>query len=629
MPGIVTLTGGITFIGISAKVVCEASIISHFQHAVVKIGQFLIFFTLFVATIILIYSFVQIKVTDTLKESLGDVFIFILILVIAGIPVALPAVLSTTLAIGANHLAKLKAIVSKLSAIEELAGMDILCSDKTGTLTKNELTIHGILPYGDVQKEDVLLFACLASSKEGGDTIDDVLLKNLENKDALKEYQLEKFLPFDPTNKKTEATLKDKNGNTLVISKGAPQVILELCDLPDKDKVHAQIEELAGQGLRTLGVSSSAKFLGLIALYDPPREDTKPTIEKIRSMGVSIKMVTGDHTAIAKVIAKELDIGTNIRPMKEVFSDQIPEKEQEKILESADGFAEVYPEHKFELVKYFQERKHIVGMTGDGVNDAPALKQADIGVAVSNATDAARAAADLVLTEPGLMVITRAIEEARHIFGRMKSYAMYRISETVRLLLFLFLAILFFHTHPLTAIMIVIIALLNDIPIMMIAYDHMAVSPKPYSWDMREVLFIAIGLATVGVLSTFGLFWIGKEVWQLGIEKTRTLAFMAILCGGNLTIYLTRNRRFFWDKPHPEWKFFLATFFSQAAGTLASVYGFGTNAFVGIGWKYVGFSWIYIAIWFLLCALTKSGLYHLLDAKHFEKHFFSKIRKKL
>jgi len=629
MQAVVTETGGNTFFGKTAKLVSEASPVSHFQEAVVKIGHFLIFSTLSVAAILLIYSFVQIEITHTLKESLGDVFIFILILVIAGIPVALPAVLSTTLAIGAGRLAKLKAIVSKLSSIEELAGMEILCSDKTGTLTKNSLTIQDIFPYQEIDKQEVLLYACLASSKEGGDVIDDVLMDNLENKDLLKDYQLEKFIPFDPTNKKTEATIKNKDGNTLIVSKGAPQVILDLCDLSDKDKISSQIEELASKGLRTLGVSSSGKFLGLIALYDPPREDTKATLEETRSLGVKVKMVTGDHTAIAKVIGKELEIGTNIYPIKEVFAESVSQEKQEEIIESADGFAEVYPEHKFQLVKNFQAKGHIVGMTGDGVNDAPALKQADIGIAVSNATDAARAAADLVLTEPGLMVITKAIEEARYIFGRMKSYAMYRISETVRLLLFLFLAILIFNTHPLTAIMIVIIALLNDIPIMMIAYDHMAIRPKPYRWDMKEVLIIAVGLAVVGVISTFGLFWIGREVWQLSIEQSRTLAFMAILCGGNLTIYLTRNRRFFWDKPHPEIKFFLATLFSQVAGTLAAVYGMGTGDFVGIGWKYAALSWIYILIWFVLCALTKKWLYHLIDNKFFEKSFFSKVNKKI
>lgn len=390
------------------------------------------------------------------------------------------------------------------------------------------------------------------------------------------------------------------------------------------------VDEFASRGFRTLGVAKgdgkSWTFLGLIPLFDPPREDTKETVDQARELGVKIKMVTGDHTAIAKEISEKLDLGTNILPAKELQRKDLPEKTIEEELDKADGFAEVFPEHKFEIVKRLQEKKHIVGMTGDGVNDAPALKQADIGVAVSNATDAARAAADLILTEPGLLVIKKAIDEARCIFGRMKSYAMYRISETCRLLFFLFLAMILFKVQPLTAIMIIVIALLNDIPIMMIAYDHMKVEKDPVFWNMREVFTIAVGLALVGVVSTFGLFWIGQQFWHFDIYHSRTLAFLAILCGGNLTIYLTRNVGGLFERPLPEWKFFLATLFSQVIGTLVSVYGLGTQDFVGIGWKYVGFSWLYIAAWFVICLGTKRLLYKVMG--HHET-FALKTSKKL
>jgi H+-transporting ATPase len=228
---------------------------------------------------------------------------------------------------------------------------------------------------------------------------------------------------------------------------------------------------------------------------------------------------------------------------------------------------------------------------------------------VSGATDAARAAADLVLTEPGLMVISHAIEEARRIFGRLKSYAMYRISETYRLLLFLLASMIVFEEHPLSAIMIILIALLNDIPIMMIAYDHMEISPKPIAWNMKEVMIIAVGLAVVGVVSTFGLYWIGDRIWLLTAPQCRTLAFMAILCGGNLTIYITRNRGFLFEKPLPEYKFFLATMFTQVVGTLIAVYGFGTDDMRGIGWTHALYAWGYILIWFVLCILSKMLMY--------------------
>ena len=258
-------------------------------------------------------------------------------------------------------------------------------------------------------------------------------------------------------------------------------------------------------------------------------------------------------------------------------------------------------------------------MTGDGVNDAPALKQADVGIAVSNATDAARQAADLVLTDSGLNVICHAIAEARKTFGRMKSYMLYRMAETFRLLLFLLLAMLVYQEHPLTAIMVILIALLNDIPIMMIAYDKMRVHSHPISWNIKELLTVSIGFSIVGVISTFGLFWIGKAFWfadvadpHLQFGYLQTLAFMGILCGGNLTIYLTRNIGPLWQKPLPEWKFFLSTLISLVIGTLVSVYGLGSEDFIGIGWKYVGLSWAYILVWFFITIIVKQILYKMI-----------------
>ena len=608
MTGKVTETGLNTFFGKTAALVASAKTKSHFQQAVLKIGHFLIFLTLGIAAIILILTLVRTDVTDSLHVSFGNLAIFLLVLVIAGIPVALPAVLSMTMAIGASRMAKLKAIVSKLIAIEELAGMDILCSDKTGTLTKNELSVGDVVAYVG-SKDDVLFNAALTSDLTGEDAIDSAIVAEIKNLDEVKKYKVEKFIPFDPVRKRTESHLTAPDGKKLQVTKGAPQIILELTKPDDafSKKVMGEIEAFATRGFRTLGVAkgdgSSWTFLGLLSLSDPPREDTKETIDNAIEMGIKIKMLTGDHTSIAKEIARSLDLGSNIIPAKEINDDTI---------ETADGFAEIFPEHKFEIVKKYQKKKHIVGMTGDGVNDAPALKQADIGIAVSNATDAARAAADLILTQPGLMVIKKAIDEARCVFGRMKSYAMYRISETCRLLFFLFLAMILFQDQPLTAVMIILIALLNDIPIMMIAYDHMRVEKDPVSWNMMETFTIAIGLALIGVLSTFGLYWIGLKVWDFDLGHARTLAFLAILCGGNLTIYLTRNVGELFEKPLPEWKFFLATLFSQVIGTLVSVYGLGTDDFIGIGWKYVGWSWLYIAVWFIICMLTKMALYKLI-----------------
>ncbi|MCB1084982.1 MAG: plasma-membrane proton-efflux P-type ATPase [Chlamydiia bacterium] len=625
MVGEVAAIGLETFFGKTAKLVASAKSRSHFQEAVMKIGHFLIFLTLGIAAILFILSLFRLEVTHTLNLTLGNLFIFLLVLIIAGIPVALPAVLSMTMAIGASRMAKMKAIVSKLIAIEELAGMDILCSDKTGTLTKNELTVGEVTPF-EKSADEILFIAALASDITGEDPIDQAIVSQVKNIDEVKKYKTEKFIPFDPMRKRTEVTVTSPDGKTLSVSKGAPQMVLELAK-PDEaftKKVNDAVDAFAARGFRTLGVAEgdgkSWTFLGLIPLFDPPREDTKQTVDEAQALHVAVKMVTGDHSAIAKEIASNLDLGSNILPAKEITDENI---------EKADGFAEVFPEHKFKIVQSFQKKNHIVGMTGDGVNDAPALKQADIGIAVSNATDAARAAADLILTQPGLLVIKKAIDEARCIFGRMKSYAMYRISETCRLLFFLFLAMVLFKMQPLTAVMIILIALLNDIPIMMIAYDHMKVEEKPVFWNMKEIFTIAIGLAIVGVVSTFGLFWIGQNLWHLDPHKARTLAFFAILCGGNLTIYLTRNVGNLFEKPLPEWKFFLATLFSQVVGTLAAVYGLGSSDFEGIGWKYVGFSWLYIAVWFVICMWTKILIYKILNLKGSHEEFLEKTSEKL
>ncbi len=623
MTGLVTGTGMNTFIGNTAKLVDSAKTISHFQEAILKIGHFLIYTTLIICAIIFIILFRRLNHGNTIGDSFAQIVIFALVIIIAGIPVALPAVLSVTLAVGAHTLAKMKAIVSKLVAIEELANMNELCTDKTGTLTKNELSLGEIQTHGAQNAQEVILIASLASVQTGDDVIDKTIIAGLENQDALKDYTIEKYLPFDPVKKSSESVVKGKDGASFHACKGAPQVLLEMAKPDDNTRGNIQkcIEDLASKGFRTLGVAKSNpegtewQFLGLIALFDPARDDCKDTIAKIKSLEVSIHMITGDNAAIAKQLASQLDLGTNIISIEDVLKEKGKLKMHMKSLKKGDGFAQVFPEHKFEIIKAFQEDKNVVGMTGDGVNDAPALKQADIGIAVSGATDAARSAADLVLTEPGLNTIYNAIEESRRVFGRMKSYAMYRISETCRLLLFLLLSVIVFNDRPLTALMIILIALLNDIPIMSIAYDNMEIKKEPVVWRMKEVFTISIGLAIVGVISTFGLYWIGEKIWHFDFYHSRTLAFIAILCGGNLTIYLMRNEGAIWSHPLPSWKFLIATWFSLLVGTLISVYGLGTSDFLGIGWKYVIYSWIYILIWFVICFLTKLALYAIFGFK--------------
>ncbi len=605
MTAVVTATGSDTYFGRTARLVESAGRRSHFQEAVLKIGNFLILGTIGLVASILLVALWR---GDPLVQTL----LFALILTVAAIPVALPAVLSVTMAVGAAALARLKAIVSRLVSIEELAGMDILCSDKTGTLTKNELQVGAPVLAEAKDDNEILLSAALASRIDAdGDPIDGAILHALGDPDKLRGYNQVAFRPFDPVRKQTDADI-EHDGRRLQVAKGAPQVILDLAapDEARRRQAEEAVDELARRGYRTLGVArrdageesaGAWRFLGLLPLFDPPREDTAETIRTAGAMGLEIKMVTGDNVAIAREMAQRLNLGGNILRAGALFDDDGGHRNDEDI-EAADGFAEVFPEHKHSIVKVLQDRDHIVGMTGDGVNDAPALAQADVGIAVSGATDAARAAADLVLTGEGLAVIGSAVEEARRIFERMTSYATYRIAETIRVLLFMTLSIIVFNFYPLTAVMIVLLAILNDFPIMMIAYDNAAIAPKPVRWDMQRVLTVSLVLGLVGVVETFLLFWFAETYLQLPRDVIQTVIFLKLLVAGHLTLYVARNSGWFWQRPWPNWRLFAGTEATQVLGTLAAVYGWFVTP---IGWQYALLVWTYALAWLPLENLAK------------------------
>jgi len=607
MKAVVTATGAGTYFGRTAKLVESATTTSHFQKAVLRIGDFLIIITLGLVALILLVALFR-------HDPLVETILFALILTVAAIPVALPAVLSVTMAVGAVKLAHMKAIVSRLVSIEEMAGMDILCTDKTGTLTKNELTLGDPVVIAAKGPHEVILAAALASRTDSPDAIDQAIMTGLGDANALQDYKVVRFDPFDPVRKRADAEIAGKEGK-FSVSKGAPQAILKLCsagaDLTQQ--VTAHTDKLAATGYRTLGVARADaagkwQYLGLVALFDPPRDDSLATIHEAKAMGLDVRMVTGDHVAIAREIAGKLDLGTNIIAADQAFGKAGQSQDDERI-EAAGGFAQVFPEHKFKIVKLLQARGHIVGMTGDGVNDAPALKQADVGIAVSGATDAARAAADLVLTDVGLSVITRGIEEARKIFERMNSYAVFRIAETIRVLLFMTLSILVFNFYPVTAVMIVLLAILNDFPIMMIAYDNAPVAERPVRWDMHRVLTLSIVLGVVGVIETFLLFWIADAYLKIPRDIIQTIMFLKLLVAGHLTLYVARNERWFWNRPWPNWKLIATTESTQVLGTLAAVYGWSVTP---IGWKYALAIWAYALLWVPIENAAKVYVYRLM-----------------
>ncbi len=593
MIGVVTATGMKTYFGRTAQLVETAETRSHFQRAVLNIGNFLILTTIaLVALILLVALFRATPFWQTLK--------FCLILTVAAIPVALPTVLSVTMAVGAEKLAQMKAIVSRLVSIEELAGVDVLCADKTGTLTQNKLTVGDVQPEAGISVDDLMLAARIASNADDPDAIDTAILASAPaGSDAAGGFAVTGFTPFDPISKRAEAAAR-KGGTAVSFSKGAPQVILDLVKpaAEDRTRIEGAVEELAKKGYRSLGAARREEggawaFLGLIPIFDPPREDAAETIATAERMGLDVKMITGDHEAIARQIAGKLGLGTNIASADKMF-DGAGDGDVAARIEAADGVARVLPEHKFAIVKALQARDHIVAMTGDGVNDAPALKQADAGIAVSGATDAARAAADVVLTDRGISVTASAIEEARRIFERMTSYATFRIAETIRVLMFMTLSILVFDFYPVTAIMIVLLALLNDFPIMMIAYDNAKVAERPLRWDMRRVLSVAAALGLSGLAASFLLFWYADKVLQLPRDQIQTLIFLKLLVAGHLTIYVTRNQGWFWKRPYPALRLFLTTEATQVIGTLIAVYGI----FVApIGWGLALAVWVYALLW--------------------------------
>ncbi len=607
---LVYATGSRTYFGKTAQLVQDAHTVSHFQKAVLKIGNYLIL--LAVALVVVIITVALFR-GDPLLTTLQ----FALVLTVAAIPVAMPTVLSVTMAVGARLLAKKEAIVSRLVAIEELAGVDVLCADKTGTLTQNQLTLGDPFTVNDLPTDQLILNGALASRADNNDTIDLAVLGGLKNRDTLKDYQVLHFQPFDPVHKRTEATIKASDGHTFKVTKGAPQVIMALAANAAQVKapVDQAVNAFAARGFRSLGVAraegdGSWQFLGVLPLFDPPRDDAATTVATARTMGVKVKMVTGDALAIAQETARKLGLGADILDASSLGDVKKQETSQTaESIEHADGFAQVFPEHKFHIVEVLQKRGHIVGMTGDGVNDAPALKQADCGIAVSGATDAARAAADIVLLTPGLSVIIEAIKESRKTFQRMNSYAIYRITETLRVLLFMTLAILVFNFYPLTAVMIVMLAVLNDGAILSIAYDNVLYKDQPEAWNMRLVLGIATVLGVAGVISSFGMFYLGERIFKLDRAHLQTLMYLKLSIAGHLTIFLTRTRGPFWSH-RPAAILFAAVIGTQLLATFIAVYGV---LMTPLGWGWALFVWGYALVWFLVNDRVKLLAYRILD----------------
>lgn len=604
---VVFATGAASYFGRTAALVQSAGTTSHFQRAVLRIGNFLIVLAVALVAISVVVSLIR---GNPPLQTLE----FALVVTIASVPVALPAVLSVTMAVGARKLALRQAVVSHLPAVEELGGMDLLCSDKTGTLTQNRLALAARWVAPGCTDTDLLTVAAAASRAEDNDPIDSAVLAQAGDSRPL---TVESFTPFDPVSKRAEAVVRDPAGTTYRACKGAPQVVAALADR-DSASGHVTdvVEEFAGHGYRSLAVARTDvdgnwRLVGVLGLADPPRDDSAATIAAARELGVDVKMITGDQVAIGREIARRIGLGERILGAA-VLDGSHDDGALGQQIEAAGGFAQVFPEHKYRIVRLLQDRGHIVGMTGDGVNDAPALKQADAGIAVAGATDAARAAADVVLMAPGLSVIVAAIRQAREIFARMTSYATYRIAETIRVLLLITLAIVVFNFFPVTAVMIVLLALLNDGAILAIAYDHVRGSDKPAAWDMRRVLTLASVLGVMGVAETFFLFICADQIFGLDHDVIRTLIYLKLSVSGHLTVFVTRSRGPFWSSPAPAKILLFAVVGTQAIATLTAVFGL---LMTPLGWQGGAIVWGYALFWFLLEDRVKLATLRLLDRR--------------
>ncbi|KAG2218791.1 hypothetical protein INT45_000328 [Circinella minor] len=611
---VVTKTGTQTFIGRAASLIAITAEQGHFQKVINKIANVLVVTTVLLVGIVLAYQMIKYRGTPQ-----GDWKVVIkncLVLTVAAIPVGLPTVMSVTMAVGAKQLSKKQVIVKRLTAIEELASVSVLCSDKTGTLTLNELTFDEPYLSPGYTSDDILLYSYLAAEPGANDPIEsavrraaettlDVLQKR-EDSHSVPGYKVTAFQPFNPVTKMTQATILDlKTDQHFRVAKGAPQVIIELVGGND-DAVDA-VNALARRGLRALGVAKSIpndpekfELVGMISLLDPPRIDSAETIRDCNKMGVEVKMITGDQHIIAKEVAGRMGMSRVILDANHLVDPTKSEDEVTEHCRRADGFAQVIPEHKYRVVELLQNKGLLVGMTGDGVNDAPALKKADVGIAVSGCTDAARSAADIVLLAPGLSTIIDGVRVSRSIFQRLRSYALYRITSTIHFLMFMFVVTLV-EDWNMPAILLIMICVLNDAATLVISVDNTQISSKPDKWRIGQLLTLSTILSIFLAGLSFAHFYVARDIFHVTPHELNSIMYLHISSAPHFTIFSTRLPGFWWENM-PHWIFFICVIGTQILALLFSVYGvFGeAHEVAPCGWSWglavLGISFVYFMI---------------------------------
>lgn len=538
----VTATGGNTRFGRTADLVRQAKVRSNLETVIFSVTRALIVLDGLLALAVILYAWLT-------GMSLLQILPFALILLVASVPMALPATFAISTALGAQELSHQGALVTNLSAIEEAAGMDVLCSDKTGTITENRLSVSDLHPYEAQDENELLHLAAMACDPSTQDPLDLAILQKARERGVFPDFNARsQFLPFDPQTKRSEARFQ--SGDSLVrVAKGAPHAISPLCGVLPVT-LETDVDDLSARGYRVLAVAhgdgDSLKVRGLVSLQDPPRPDSAALVQQLRGLGIRVIMVTGDGLSTARAVARQVGIGERACLAQSLDAHQTLDP-------TCDVYGEVLPEHKYALVRALQKRGHITGMTGDGVNDAPALKQAQVGIAVSNAVDVAKAAASLTLTRPGLENILSAIQISRQIYQRMLTYTLNKIIKTIQIAAFLSLGLIFTNSFVISPLLVVLLMFANDFVTMSISTDRVRASLKPDRWNVRAMLAPALALALPILALTFGIFLFGRNVLHLSIGQLQTLSFITLVFTAQGMIYLVRERRHFWHSRPGKW----------------------------------------------------------------------------
>ncbi|MFZ2037004.1 MAG: plasma-membrane proton-efflux P-type ATPase [Dehalococcoidales bacterium] len=570
---VVVNTGANTYFGKTAELVKTAKPKSHQEQIMLAIVKYMMY--LGIATLILVATYAVV-----IGTGLISILTFAIIFLMGVVPVALPAVLAIVQSVGAVELSKKGVLVTRLDSIEDAASIDILCLDKTGTITQNQLSVGEIIPFSDITTNEVVLMAGLACQEQSKDTIDAALLQYSKLIDIDPEsHQCVSFTPFEPATKRSEAVISSGGKNFRVI-KGAPQTVIALCKTLDersKKDLNQKVEELSQKGYRALGVARSTvddlenlQFVGLVSLADPPRPDSKNMIEGIRGLGVKPLMLTGDNIAIAKEIAAQVGIGNRIIRMDDIRN--LDETEQAKIIDESDGFAEIYPEDKYKIVKLLQSKGHMVGMTGDGVNDAPALKQAELGIAVSSSTDVAKASASMVLTEPGVAVIIEALKTSRHIYQRMLTWVINKVTKVIQVIGLLTIGFFWFHDLVVSLLGMTLLIFANDFVTMSLATDNVSYTANPNKWNVKNITFASLMVGALLVIGGAIALFVGSRYFRLQLAQLQTFTVLMLIFTSQFRVYTVRERKYFWSSL-PGRELAISTIAALVVFSLLGVYG--------------------------------------------------------